>query len=79
LCAECWTHHVLQDIEPAPVELAQMGHWAERGVDEPDSFVALHALAVDSRCGENACPVGAIFSSKDGSLPRQARDRHEET
>lgn len=46
---------IMQDIEPAPVELAQIGHGAERGVDEPDSFVALHALAVDSRC--RLCPL----------------------
>lgn len=33
---------VYREIEPDPTELTKMGHGGERGVDEADSFVALH-------------------------------------
>ena len=66
-------------IEPAPKELIHFGHGAERGVDEPDSFVALHSLAVDSAGDVYAAEVSWVNPEMGGSgldPPREMRSLH---
>jgi hypothetical protein len=70
---------VIGNIEPAPKELTHFGHGAEQGVDEPDSFVALHALAVDSVGDVYAAEVSWINPEMGGSgldPPREMRSLH---
>ena len=70
---------VYREIEPDPAELAKMGHGAERGVDEVDSFVALHSLAVDSTGDVYAAEVSWVNPEMGGSTldpPREMRSLH---
>ena len=70
---------ILAAVGPLQLEVVQSRMRAEYGVDEPDTFVALHAVAADSMGDLYAAEVSWVNPEAGGSgmdPPREMRSLH---